>query len=94
MVGFSYSSFSSDALEIVKRTPVFAYADNVPATPEHLRSALEASPPSSQWERWKAAAGGTKSRFTPELKAVLVRANDIADKDPVDPKHLAAALDS
>ena len=96
MAAFSYASFSSEARGCVVATSVFAYADGVPAEPRHLQRALHESPSEEDQERTKAARPGPSSVytvFTEELRTVLERALELAD-GPVEPSHLARALDS
>ena len=93
MARFTYARFSEAAREHITATAVWAYADNTPATPEHLRRALQSTPPAPLWERWRAAPAATSSQFTPELRAVLEQAFAAA-QNSVEPADLAAALDA
>lgn len=95
MARFSYERFSPAAIDSVKRTAALAYADDMPAEPRHLCRALISSPSSDEWERYRAAKpgpGSVYSVFTPELRAVLERALELAE-GRVETADLAAALD-
>jgi len=94
---FSYERFSPAAIESVRATSAFAYADNVSAEPGHLRRALDGSPSPEEWERYgsaKPGPGSVYSLFTPQLKAVLERAVELAEGSVVETAHLEAALES
>lgn len=96
IVRWSYERFSPAAIDSVQATAALAYADNAPAEPRHLRRALDSSPSADEWERYRATgpgAGSAYSVFTAELRAVLELSLELAD-GPVEPAHLAAALDS
>ena len=88
-------ALSPAATDSVRATAALAYADNMPAEPRHLRRALTSPQSPDEWERYRAARpgpGSVYSVFTPELRAVLERALELA-AGQVETADLAAALD-
>ncbi len=86
---FSWHGFTEQAREYIRAAVTLADADDVAATPEHLRRVLQSPLPATETANW---IFRLFDELSLDLKTVLMRARQIGG-DHIDAATLATALD-